>query len=41
MWSQVEDALNQSTATVVGSIARLLPGAIAFILAIVVSALLG
>jgi hypothetical protein len=41
MWNQVNEALNQSAAMVGDGIARLLPGTIALLLALLVSALLG
>jgi hypothetical protein len=39
MWSQVEQALNQSTARVLSSTARLLPGLVALIVALLFSAI--
>jgi hypothetical protein len=41
MWSQVEEALNQSAANVVAGIARFLPGTIALVVSLIIAALLG
>ena len=41
MWSQVEQALNQSAAGVMAGIARLLPGTIALMVSLVFAAVLG
>lgn len=41
MWSQVEEALNQSAATVVAGIVTLLPGTVALLVAVLVATLLG
>jgi hypothetical protein len=41
MWSQVEEALNQSAASVVAGIVRLLPGTIALLVSLVVAAVAG
>jgi hypothetical protein len=41
MWNQIEQALNQSAASVVAGIARILPGTIAFIVSLLFATLLG
>lgn len=41
MWNQVEQALNQSAANVLTGIARLLPGTIALVVSVLISAALG
>jgi hypothetical protein len=41
MWTEVEQALNQSAAGVLAGLARLLPGTIALILSLIVAAILG
>jgi hypothetical protein len=41
MWNQVEEALNQSATSVLTGMARLLPGAIALVLAVAIGAALG
>jgi hypothetical protein len=41
MWTQVEQALNQSATSVLTGIARLLPGTIALVVSVVLAAILG
>ena len=41
MWNQVEDALNQSATSVLTGVARLLPGVIALVVAVVAGAVVG
>jgi hypothetical protein len=41
MWNEVEEALNQSAASVLTGVARLLPGMIALVVAVLVGAVLG